>query len=166
MVRDPSMNGHRTRRPGAKAQAASADAEFAALLRQVALHLRGLFEKAGEFASLGWKRLKLRAADGVFTTVFVVAALLAAATTIVCAAQLAVAGIRHAVARLAGAEWVGELGGGLLALALPFLVLFVFRWRTRRTLLARALHPGAREAAPRAAAPTEPADDVARRDVP
>lgn len=105
----------------------------------VVQHVRALFEEAGEFASLGWKRLKLRAVDGLFTTVFVVAALLAGATTIVCAAQLAVTGLRHAVARLAGAEWVGELGGGLLALALPFLVLLAVRARKRRTLLAKAL---------------------------
>jgi hypothetical protein len=114
------------------------------LLRNVAQHVRALFEGAGEFASLGWKRLKLRAADGVFKTVFVVAALLAGATTIICAAQLSVTGLRHAVARLAGAEWVGELGGGLLALALPFLVLFAVRARTRRTLLAKALDSAAK----------------------
>jgi hypothetical protein len=100
--------------------------------------------RSGDLASLGWKRLKLRAADGVFKAVFVVAALLTGTTTISCAAQLAVTGLRHAVDRLAGAEWVGELGGGLLALALPFLVLFAVRARTRRTLLAKALDSAAK----------------------
>jgi hypothetical protein len=117
------------------------------LLQQAALQVRALFEKAGEYASLGLKRLKLRAVDGVFTTVFVVAALLAGATTIVCAATLAVTGFRHAIARLADAEWVGELGGGLVALALPFVVLFAIRWSARRTLLAKALDPATKSAA-------------------
>jgi hypothetical protein len=119
---------------------AAEDADLGALLRELALHVRALFEKAGEYATLGLKRLKLRAVDGVFTTVFVVAALLAGATVVVCAARLAVAGLHHAIARFAGAEWIGELGGGLVALALPFLIVLAIRWTTRRRLLAAALH--------------------------
>jgi hypothetical protein len=147
MEGDSSHNGHGTRRPASRGRAASAPTDHSAdrddlgaLLRQLALHVRALFEKAGEYASLGLKRLKLRAADGLFTTLLVVAALLAGATIIVSAARLAVAGMQHAVARFAGAEWIGELGGGLFALALPFLVILVIRWSARRRLLAKALH--------------------------
>jgi hypothetical protein len=129
------------------------------LLRQAALHVREFFEKAGEFASLGWKRLKLRAVDGAFNAILLLAALVAGLTIIVSAALLMVAGIHHALAQWAGAEWVGELGGGLLALALPILALLVAQRSARRAMLERALHPPAKaEARPPAADPVSPPD--------
>jgi len=159
MDRESVKNGKRSVPPAGAAAAASAkasaeaeaEAEFGALLRQAALHAWALFGKAGEFASLGWKRLKLRAVDGAFHAVVVVAACAAGLTIVIAASLLVVNGVRHALARWAGADWAGELGGGLLALALPFAALAVVRWRTRRTLLANALRrPVAKRAAPAA----------------
>ncbi len=157
----PSSNGRGTRPTAAPPPDASADAELVALLRQLALHARALFGKGSEFASLGWKRLKLRAIDGVFTAVFRVAALAAALTIIVSAALLVVAGLHHAIARWAGADWVGELGGGLLALTLPFLALFLVQWKTRRTMLDKALRRPAKS--PTKVPASEPATPVTSR---
>jgi hypothetical protein len=160
MDRENVTNGQRSVPPAEAAGAAEAEAEFFALLRQAALHAWALFGKAGEFASLGWKRLKLRAVDGIFDAVVVVAACAAGLTIVVAASLLVVNGVHHAITRWAGADWVGELGGGLLALALPFTALGVVRWKTRRTLLANALRrPVAKRAA--RAAPAAPAAPVA-----
>ncbi len=151
MDRENVTNGQRSVPPAGAAAAASAEAEFGALLRQAALHAWALFGKAGEFASLGWKRLKLRAVDGAFHVVVIVAACAASLTIVVAASLLVVNGVHHALARWAGADWAGELGGGLLALALPFAALAVVRWRTRRELLAMALRrPMVKRAAPAA----------------
>jgi len=168
MARAPHSNGRQVRRPpvrpAAAAPDAAADAELAKLLRQAARHFRTFGEKGSELALLGWRRLKLRATDRLFGLVLALAAAAAGATIIVAAALLLVAGIRHGIARATGADWIGELGGGLLALALPFGALLVVRRRMRRTLLDEALHPTRRRngtvspspSAPPAASPTAP----------
>ena len=159
MTRGAASNGRRSRPPAAAPPipaADSADADLGALLRQAAVHVRALFEKASELASLGWKRLKLRAVDGAFAAVLLIAAAAAGLTIIVAAALKVVAGLQHALAWWAGLEWVGELGGGLLALALPFVGLLIVRRTTRRTLLAKAIHPPVNASAAEPVAPAVP----------
>lgn len=137
--RDPGANGTPRRPRSGRPPDPSGAAESGALLKQVALHVVALLEKAGELASLGWKRLKLRAVDATFRMALALAALVAATTIVIAAALQLVRGIGHGVARLGGAEWIGELGGGAVALALPFAGLYLARWRSRRVLLERAL---------------------------
>ncbi|MBL8840411.1 MAG: hypothetical protein JNL90_02655 [Planctomycetes bacterium] len=124
---------------GGRPPDSSGATQSGALLEQLALHVVALLEKVGELASLGWKRLKLRAVDATFHMALVLAALAAGTTIVIAAALLLVRGIGHAIARIGGAEWIGELGGGLVALALPFAGLYLARARSRRVLLERAL---------------------------
>lgn len=152
MTRRPATNGRAPRpRPTASSRAAT-DAELAKLLRRSALHARALLDQAGEYAKLALKRLQLRAVDGLFDVILKLCALAGALTILVSAARLVVAGLQHAIAQLAGVEWVGELGGGALAFALPFLLLLAVRRRTRRSLLAQAMRrrdrPPAADAGP------------------
>ena len=120
---------------------AAAEADLADLFARLATHAKALFEAAREFATLGWKRLKLRAVDGAFSVVLAFVAAIAGLTIVISSALLVVNGLRHALARWTGADWVGELVGGALTLALPFAALLVIRGSARRKMLQHALHP-------------------------
>lgn len=121
-----------------------------------------LGRSASELASLGWKRFKLRAVDGLFDVALLFFATVAGLTLLVAAARRVVAGLEHAFAAWSGVPWIGELAGGALALAVPFAAVVLMRRRTRRDLLARALPPLPDPPQP-AAEPTVAANPVAAR---
>ncbi len=134
-----------------------ADKQLGSLLEQAAQHVVALVEKAGELAALSWKRLHLRAVDATYRVALVATAIAAGVTIVISASLLLVSGTCAALARWSQSEWVGDLGGGAIALSLPFLVLTALRWSSRRTLLEKALRRRVRpSAAPAAAATVSP----------
>src|SRR5262245_31840112 len=137
MNRVQATNGH-GRRPSSSASRGVAQRELTELLGAIVEHVRSVAESARKLALIRWRVFQLRTIDAALGVAALGLAWLAGATTVVAASLLVVAGLRHALARASGAEWVGELGGGALSLLLLLLVAGIARRAARRRLLARA----------------------------
>ena len=93
---------------------------------------------------LRWRRAQLRMVEAGFAFASGLVALVAAIALAVAAAIRLVAGVEHGITRATGEAWIGEVGAGVLTLALLAATVRLARGRARRGVLARAPDAGVR----------------------
>jgi hypothetical protein len=100
-------------------------------------HLRDGVASLARIVALRWRRAQLRMVEAGFAVALGLVALVAAVVLTVAAAIRLVAGVEHGIARATGEAWIGEVGAGVLVLALLFATVRLARRRARRGVLAR-----------------------------
>jgi hypothetical protein len=121
------------------ANGAAAESELGRRLGEAVDAARDVGANARLLATLGWRKLKVRALDGLIGVAVLLLALVAVAVLAIAATLRFVAGVDHAFAEWSGQAWVGELVGGLLLLGLLFGGAVALRARLRGRLIERAL---------------------------
>lgn len=100
-------------------------------------HLRDGAASLARIVALRWRRAQLRMVEAGFAVALGLVALVTAVALTVAAAIRLVAGVEHGIARATGEAWIGEIGAGVLTLALLAWTLRLVRRRARRGVLAR-----------------------------
>jgi hypothetical protein len=100
-------------------------------------HLRDGAASLFQIVALRWRRAQLRMVEAGFAVALGLLALFAAVALTVAAAIRLVAGVEHGITRATGEEWIGEIGAGVLTLALLLVTVRLARRRARRGVLAR-----------------------------
>jgi len=94
-----------------------ASIELEALVRELRTDLRSIYGSLKRTVFVEWQRLRLRAVDAFFRAAFFLCLLGFALAATISASLFIVRGIRNGLVALSGAEWVGDLAGGLVILA-------------------------------------------------
>lgn len=100
-------------------------------------HLRDGAASLARIVALRWRHAHLRMVEAGFAVALGLVAFVAAVVLTAVAAVRLVAGVEHGIARATGEAWIGEIGAGVLTLALLALTIRLARRRTRRGVLAR-----------------------------
>jgi hypothetical protein len=92
--------------------------ELEALVRELRVHARGVYGSLKRLVFVEWQRLRLRAVDAFFRAAFFLCVLGFALAASITAAVMILRGLRGAILAMSDTPWLGDLGAGLLILAI------------------------------------------------
>jgi hypothetical protein len=131
-----------------------ASVELEALVRELRSDLRSIYGSLKRMVFVEWQRLRLRAVDAFFRAAFFLCLLGFALAATISSSLFIVHGIRNAVLAWSGSEWVGDLGGGLVILAVVLGGCLAVRAHLRHDIVRKArrafIAPETSEKEPRA----------------
>jgi hypothetical protein len=122
----------------------NSSAELEALVRELRTDLRSIYGSLKRTVFVEWQRLRLRAVDTFFRAAFFLCLLGFALAATISASLYVVRGIRNGLFAWSGSEWIGDLAGGIVILAVSLGGCLLVRARLRNDIVRqtkRALVP-------------------------
>jgi hypothetical protein len=122
----------------------NSSAELEALVRELRTDLRSIYGSLKRMVFVEWQRLRLRAVDTFFRAAFFLCLLGFALAATISASLYVVRGIRNGLHAWSGSEWIGDLAGGIVILAVSLGGCLLVRTRLRNDIVRqtkRALVP-------------------------
>jgi hypothetical protein len=129
----------------------NSSAELEALVRELRSDLRSIYGSLKRTVFVEWQRLRLRAVDTFFRAAFFLCLLGFALAATISASLYVVRGIRNGLVAWSGADWVGDLAGGLVILGVSLGACLLVRMHLRHDIVRqtrRALMPQPPKSAP------------------